>query len=174
MADGDSREEANAPPVYRGPVVLVLVAFRLALGALFLSVWGSNLDKGLYDPEPYANLIDLYADEGDAPGVWKEVMRVVADNSGVAAPLQLVGELALGVLLVLGLATRVAGVAAGLFLTALWVSEIGVPDEWAWSLVFPALAAFAVALLSAGRYYGLDGVLLARPPFDRLPRWATG
>jgi uncharacterized membrane protein YphA (DoxX/SURF4 family) len=155
-------------------VVLVLVGFRLALGILFLSVWGSNLDKGLYDPVPYANLIGVYVDEGDAPGFWKELMRLVADNSAVAAPLQLVGELALGVLLVLGLATRVAGVAAGLFLSALWVSELGVPDEWAWSLVFPALAAFAVALLSAGRFYGLDGVLLTRAPFNRLPRWATG
>jgi uncharacterized membrane protein YphA (DoxX/SURF4 family) len=160
--------------VHPGQVVFVLVVFRLMLGVLFLSVWGSNIDKGLYDPAPYANLIDFYADEGDAPGFWKEVMRFVAASSSVAAPLQLVGELALGVLLVLGLATRVTGVAAGLFLSALWVSELGVPDEWAWSLVFPALAAFAVALLSAGRYYGLDGVLLPRAPFNRLPRWATG
>jgi hypothetical protein len=167
MADTDSRP-------FPGRVVLVLVVFRLALAALFLSVWGSNLDKGLYDPEPYANLIEFYADEGEALGFWKEVMRFVADNAAVAAPLQLVGELALGVLLFLGLATRAAGVAAGLFLTALWVSEIGAPDEWAWSLVFPALAAFTVALLSAGRYYGLDGLVLGREPFNRLPRWATG
>jgi uncharacterized membrane protein YphA (DoxX/SURF4 family) len=155
-------------------VVLVLVVFRLALGALFLSVWGSNLDKGLYDPVPYANLIGVYVDEGDAPGFWKELMRFVADNAGVASKVQLVTELALGVLLLLGLATRPAGIVAGLFLTALWISEIGAPDEWIWSLVFPALAAFAVALLPAGRSYGLDGVLLERAPFNRLPPWATG
>ncbi|MGH2990869.1 MAG: hypothetical protein ACRDMA_13615 [Solirubrobacterales bacterium] len=152
----------------------MLVVFRLALGALFLSVWGSNLDKGLYSSDPYANLINLYADEGDAPGFWKEFMRFVADNAGVASKLQLVTELALGVLLTLGLATRPAGTVAGLFLTALWISEIGVPNEWIWSLVFPALAAFGVALFSAGRTYGLDGILLERAPFDRLPRWATG
>ena len=152
----------------------MLVVFRLALGALFLSVWGSNLDKGLYDPVPYANLIGVYVDEGDAPGFWKELMRFVADNAGVASKVQLVTELALGVLLLLGLATRPAGIVAGLFLTALWISEIGAPDEWIWSLVFPALAAFAVALLSAGRSYGLDGVLLGRAPFNRLPPWATG
>jgi uncharacterized membrane protein YphA (DoxX/SURF4 family) len=174
MVDGGSRGPAGVPPVYPGRVVVLLVVFRLMLGTLFLSVWGSNLDKGLYDPGPYANLIEFYADEGDAPEVWKDLMRLVADNSAVAAPLQLVGELALGVLLVLGLATRISGVAAGLFLSALWVSEIGAPGEWAWSLVFPALAAVAVALLSAGRYYGLDGVLLPRSPFNRLPRWATG
>jgi uncharacterized membrane protein YphA (DoxX/SURF4 family) len=155
-------------------VALVLVGFRLALGILFLSVWASNLDKGLYDPVPYANLIGVYVDEGDAPGFWKEFMGFVADNAEVASKLQLVTELALGVLLTLGLATRPAGTVAGLFLTALWISEIGVPNEWIWSLVFPALAAFAVALLSAGRAYGLDGVLLERAPFNRLPRWAKG
>jgi uncharacterized membrane protein YphA (DoxX/SURF4 family) len=155
-------------------LALVLVSFRLALGILFLSVWASNLDKGLYDPVPYANLIDFYAAEGDAPAFWKELMRFVAAQAEVASKLQLATELALGVLLTLGLATRAAGVVAGLFLTALWISEINVPDEWIWSLVFPALAAFAVALLSAGRSFGLDGVLLDRPPFNRLPRWVTG
>lgn len=153
---------------------LVLLAFRLALGILFLSVWASNLDKGLYDPVPYSNLIDFYVAEGDAPGFWKEVMGFVADQAVVASKLQLVTELALGLLLTLGLATRPAGFVACLFLTALWISEINVPDEWVWSLVFPALAAFAVALLSAGRAYGLDGVLLERSPFNRLPRWVTG
>jgi uncharacterized membrane protein YphA (DoxX/SURF4 family) len=155
-------------------VVLVLVVFRLALGLLFLSVWGSNLDKGLYSSDPYANLINVYADDGDAPGFWQAFMRFVADNAGVASKLQLVTELALGVLLAVGLATRLAGIGAGLFLTGLWISEVGVPNEWIWSLVFPVLAAFAVALLPAGRAYGLDGILLERAPFNRLPRWVTG
>jgi hypothetical protein len=163
----------SAPARERG-VLLVLVVFRLALGILFLSVWGSNLDKGLYNPDQYAALINGYAADGDAPGFWKELMRFVADNAGVASKLQLVTEITLGVLLTLGLATRPAGMAAGLFLTALWISEIAVPNEWIWSLVFPALAAFAVALLSAGRAYGLDGVLLQRAPFNRLPHWAVG
>jgi uncharacterized membrane protein YphA (DoxX/SURF4 family) len=155
-------------------VALVLVAFRVMLGVLFLSVWGSNLDKGLYGADAYAGLIEGYVDEGDAPGVWKDFMSFVADSASVAAKLQLVTELVLGVLLTLGLATRLAGTAAGLFLSALWISELGVPNEWAWSLVFPAMAAFAVALLSAGRVYGLDGILLRRPPFNRLPHIATG
>jgi uncharacterized membrane protein YphA (DoxX/SURF4 family) len=172
--DGSSRRSGDVVPEREPGLTFVLVAFRLALGILFLSVWASNLDKGLYDPGQYANLIDFYAAEGDAPGVWKDLMRFVADKADVASKLQLVTELALGVLLTLGLATRPAGVVAGLFLTALWISEINVPNEWIWSLVFPALAAFAVALLSAGRVLGLDGVVLERRPFNRLPRWATG
>ena len=153
---------------------LVLFVFRVLLGVLFLSVWGSNLDKGLYDNGPYAALIRGYVENGDAPAVWKDVMTFVADNAAVFSKLQLVGELGLGVLLVVGFATRLVGVAAGLFLGVLWLSEIGVPNEWIWSLVFPTLGAFAVALLSAGRVLGLDAVLLGRPPLDRLPPWATG
>jgi uncharacterized membrane protein YphA (DoxX/SURF4 family) len=134
----------------------------VTLGVLFLSVWGSNLDKGLYSADQYAGLIDGYVAEGDAPGLWKDVMTFVADQAAVTSKLQLVGELALGLLLLVGLATRVAGVAAGVFLSALWLSEIGVPGEWIWSLVFPVLAAFAVALLDAGRTLGLDGALARR------------
>ena len=155
-------------------VALVLVAFRVMLGVLFVSVWGSNIDKGLYGADEYAALIEGYVEDGDAPGVWKDFMSFVADNASIASKLQLVTELALGALLTLGLATRLAGIAAGLFLTGLWISELGVPNEWVWSLVFPAMAAFAVALLSAGRVYGLDGILLRRPPFNRLPHIATG
>ena len=132
-----------------------ILCLRLTLGLLFLSVWGSNLNKGLYDPGPYAALIDRYADTGDAPGLWKDVMRFVADNAAVASKLQLVTELAFGVLLVLGLATRIVAFSAGIFLSTLWLSEINVPNEWIWSLVFPAL-------------------LLDRGPLDRLPRWAKG
>ena len=148
---------------------IAMVGFRVLLGVLFLSVWASNLDKGLYGASQYAALIDGYADDGDAPGFWKEVMRFVADNASFFAKVQLVSELAFGVLLTLGLFTRIVGVASGLFLTALWISEIGVPNEWIWSLVFPAAAAFAVAWLPAARAFSLDERLTGR-----LPRWTTG
>jgi uncharacterized membrane protein YphA (DoxX/SURF4 family) len=144
------------------------------LGILFISVWASNLHKGLYSQDGFAALIRFYAEQGDAPGVWKDVMRFVADHAAVFSKLQLVTELAFGIALVLGAATRLVGVAAGLFLSALWLSEVGVPSEWIWSLVFPALDAFAVSLLSAGRVLGVDALMLGRPPLDRLPRWATG
>jgi uncharacterized membrane protein YphA (DoxX/SURF4 family) len=144
------------------------------LGLLFLSVWGSNLHKGLYHPGPYAALIDRYADTGDAPGPWKAVMRFVADHATVASKLQLVTEFLLGALLAVGLATRPVAVAAGVFLSALWLSEIGVPHEWVWSLVFPALVAFTLAIVSAGRVLGLDALVLDRRPLARLPGWARG
>jgi uncharacterized membrane protein YphA (DoxX/SURF4 family) len=153
---------------------IVMAGLRITLGMLFLTVWGSNLDKGLYGADQYATLIRSYVDEGDAPGVWKDLMGAIADGAAVFSKLQLVTELALGVLLTLGLFTRIAAVVAWAFLTSLWISELGVPNEWTWSLVFPALAAFAVAWLPEARAYSLDERVLGRPPLDRLPAWVRG
>jgi uncharacterized membrane protein YphA (DoxX/SURF4 family) len=153
---------------------IVMAGLRITLGMLFLTVWGSNLDKGLYGADQYATLIRSYVDEGDAPGVWKDLMGAIADGAAVFSKLQLVTELALGVLLTLGLFTRIAAVVAWAFLTSLWISELGVPNEWTWSLVFPALAAFAVAWLPEARAYSLDERVTGRPPLDRLPAWLRG
>ena len=142
-------------PRSRG-VEITLSGMRILLGVLFLTVWGSNLHKGLYGPEAYAGLIRGYADGGEAPGLWKEMMRFIADHAGGFARLQFVGELALGVLLVIGLWLRVVGVLAWAFLLGLWISEIGAPGEWAWSLVFPAVVALAVAFIPEARRWSLD------------------
>lgn len=138
------------------PAELVFPFLRVMLGVLFLSVWVDNLRKNLYDPGPYAALIDGYADEGSAPEFWKELMRLVADNAALFSKLQLAVELAFGVLLVIGLFTRIVGLLAGGYLTALWISEVGVPNEWIWSLVFPALVAFAVALHPEAARFGVS------------------
>ena len=153
---------------------VAIAGLRIMLGLLFLSVWGSNLNKGLFDQGPYAALIHSYVETGKAPAAWKDVMGFVADHAAVTSKLQLVTELALGILLVLGLATRPVAAGAGVYLSSLWLSEIGVPHEWIWSLVFPTLVALVVSLLSAGRTLGLDRWLLDREPLRRLPRWARG
>ena len=62
----------------------------------------------------------------------------------------------LGALLVLGLWLRFAGIAAWAFLLGLWISELGVPGEGAWSLVFPAVVALAVAVVPEARRWSLD------------------
>ena len=163
-----------SPALRSRRVEIVMAGLRVTLGLLFLTVWASNVDKGLYGADQYAALIRSYMNEGDAPGLWKDLMGVIADGAAVFSKLQLVTELALGVLLTVGLVTRTAAGVAWIFLTSLWISELGVPNEWTWSLVFPALAAFAVAWLPEARAYSLDERLLERPPLDRLPAWLRG
>src|SRR5262245_33062902 len=147
--------------------LLLLAVLRLTLGVLFVWVFFENLGKDLYSAGGYAGLIHYYIEKGTAPGAWKAGRRFMADHAAVAAPAQAVIELGFGVLLVVGLATRLVGLAAFGWLTSLWVSEWG--TAWIWELLVPMVVAACVALGGAGRRLGLDAVLARR--FPAVPLW---
>ena len=139
-----------------------LAILRLTIGAMFIWVFFENLGKGLYKPASYAALIRNYIENGNAPAVWKSVMGLAASHASMAAPLQGLTEISVGVLLVLGLFTRpVAFVAFG-FLASLWVSELG--TAWIWELLVPVLASLALSVGAAGRTWGIDSFLARRRP----------
>jgi len=142
-----------------------LALVRLTIGAMFVWTFFEDLGKGLYTPAGYAGLINYYIRQGHAPGVWKGVMALMASHASMAAPLQAVTEISLGVLLALGLLTRPAGVVACGLLASLWISEWG--TAWVWELLVPTLASLALAVGSAGRTWGLDGLLARRWPSSR-------
>src|SRR5215472_18369683 len=83
-----------------------LVIVRVTIGAMFVWVFFENLGKGLYTPGGYAGLINYYIQHDHAPAAWKVVMALAAGHAALAAPLQGLTEISLGVLLVLGLLTR--------------------------------------------------------------------
>lgn len=139
-----------------------LALVRLTIGAMLVWVFFENLGKGLYTPAGYAGLIHNYIDEGRAPAVWKSVMALVSSHAAIAAPLQAVTEISLGVLLLLGLLTRVVALVACAYLASLWVSEWG--TAWIWELLVPVLASLALAVGGAGRTWGLDSFLARRQP----------
>jgi uncharacterized membrane protein YphA (DoxX/SURF4 family) len=139
-----------------------LAIVRLTIGAMFVWVFFENLGKGLYTPGGYTGLINYYIQHDHAPAVWKAIMATAASHSAVAAPLQGMTEISLGVLLVLGLLTRPAGLVACGFLASLWISEWG--TSWIWELLVPTLASLAIAVGSAGRTWGLDAFLARRRP----------
>src|SRR5271167_1332257 len=89
-----------------------LALVRLTIGAMFIWVFFENLGKGLYTPSGYAGLINYYIQHDRAPALWKSVMAMAASHASIAAPLQGVTEISLGVLLVLGLFTRPAALVA--------------------------------------------------------------
>ena len=144
-----------------------LALVRVVIGAMFVWVFFENYGKGLYTAEGYAKLIEGFASRGNAPGWWKDVMRLVAANATVMAPVQAVSEITFGVLLVLGAFTPVVALAAFGFLTSLWVSEWG--TAWIWELLVPMGASLAIALGAAGRTWGIDARLARRHP--RAPWW---
>jgi uncharacterized membrane protein YphA (DoxX/SURF4 family) len=80
----------------------------------------------------------------------------------MAAPLQAITEISLGILLVIGLLTRPVAFVAFLYLTSLWVSEWG--TSWIWELLVPVLASLSLAVGRAGRTWGVDALLARRWP----------
>ncbi len=147
--------------------LFLLALLRLTLGVLFVWVFFENLGKGLYTPGGYASLILYYVEKGTAPAAWKAIMRFMAGHAAVAAPGQALIELGLGILLVVGLATRLVALAAFAWLTSLWVSEWG--TAWIWELLVPMVVAACLALGAAGRRLGLDAALARRYP--AVPLW---
>lgn len=154
----DSKSQVAEQPQARFGIALV----RLTIGAMFVWVFFENLGKGLYKAAGYASLINDYIENGNAPAAWKTIMALAASHASVAAPLQGVTEISLGVLLVLGLFTRPVALVAFALLTSLWVSEWG--TAWIWELLVPVLASLALAVGAAGRTWGVDAFLARRRP----------
>jgi uncharacterized membrane protein YphA (DoxX/SURF4 family) len=143
-----------------------LALARICIGAMFIWVFFENYGKGLYTPGGYSELIKWYVENGSAPSAWKSVMSLAAANARVAAPMQGAAEFSFGVLLTLGLFTRPVALAAGGFLTSLWISEWG--TAWIWELLVPLCTTFALAIGAAGRNWGLDARLARRNPASLL------
>ena len=159
----------NAPVNFTGqtcaPSGLALV--RVTIGAMLVWVFFENLGKGLYTPAGYAGLINYYIKASHSPAAWKAVMGLAASHAALAAPMQALTEISLGILLVIGLLTRPAAFVAFLYLGSLWVSEWG--TAWIWELLVPVLASLGLAVGRAGRAWGIDALLARRHPSS--PWW---
>ena len=139
-----------------------LTIVRIALGALFVSVFFENLRKGLYSPSGYSGLINYYIEKGHGPQILKSVMALMANHATVAGPMQGFTEITFGVFLVIGLLTRPVALGALLFLTTLWMAEWG--TAWIWELLIPMFVALALVVGAAGRKWGVDALLARRYP----------
>jgi len=139
-----------------------LALIRVTIGTMFISVFFENLGKGLYKPAGYASLINYYIQAGHSPVAWKAIMGLAASHATMAAPMQGVTEISLGILLLIGLLTRPAAFVAFLFLGSLWISEWG--TAWIWELLVPVLACLGLAIGCAGRKWGVDAWLSQRRP----------
>ncbi len=144
-----------------------LALVRLTIGAMFIWVFFENLGKGLYTAGGYSSLINYYIKAGHSPAAWKAVMGFMASHAAMAAPMQAMTEISLGILLVIGLLTRPVAFVAFLYLTSLWVSEWG--TAWIWELLVPVLASLGLAVGGAGRAWGVDARLSQRRPSS--PWW---
>jgi len=79
-----------------------LALVRLTIGTMFVWVFFENLGKGLYSPAGYAGLINYYIKSSHSPAAWKWIMGLLASHAALAAPMQAMTEISLGILLVIG------------------------------------------------------------------------
>lgn len=160
-----STSQASLPGQPHAAKGLALV--RLTIGAMFVWVFFENLGKGLYSASGYAGLINSYIKSSHSPAAWKAVMGFMASHAALAAPLQALTEISLGILLIIGLLTRPVAFAAFGYLASLWISEWG--TAWIWELLVPVLASLGLSIGSAGRAWGVDAWLARRWPSS--PWW---
>jgi uncharacterized membrane protein YphA (DoxX/SURF4 family) len=143
-----------------------LALVRVTIGAMFVWVFFENLGKGGYSPAGYAGLINYYIKNSHSPAAWKWVMGLMSSHAAMAAPMQGAMEIAVGILLIIGLLTRPVAAVAFLFLASLWVSELG--TSWIWELLVPVVASLGLGVGRAGRAWGIDALLARR---NRASPW---
>jgi len=158
MTEANQMQSVDNQPAAANGLAIV----RVTIGAMLVWVFFENLGKGLYSPAGYAGLINYYIKSSHSPAVWKAVMGLAASHAAMAAPLQAVAEISLGILLVIGLLTRPVALAAFLYLGSLWISELG--TSWIWELLVPVLASLGLVVGRAGRAWGVDALLARRWP----------
>ncbi len=147
-----------------------LALFRIAFGVLYLDMalqkapwvqygWLKGfLDKEIADP---------------AFGWYAAFLKhVVLPNFTLFGLMTFVTEFALGLGLLLGLLTRLAGLGGFLWQVNIALGAFNVPGEWYWIWVLLTLPQFCFAFCGAGRVWGLDAWL--GPTLERSARSGAG
>ena len=91
------------------------------------------------------------------------VEHIIIPHFSFFAPQVYLVEVAIAVLLILGLFGRIAGVLGALMAMNLWLGLYRVPSEWAWEYYFLVVIQVTFLLLRPGRSWGADALI------DRLP-----
>jgi len=162
MTNANQMQSVDNQPAAANGLAIV----RVTIGAMLVWVFFENLGKGLYPPGGYAGLINYYIQASHSPAAWKAIMGLMASHAAMAAPMQAIAEISLGILLVIGLLTRPVALAAFLYLGSLWISELG--TSWIWELLVPVLGSLALVVGRAGRAWGVDALLARRWPSSPL------
>lgn len=142
----------------------LLALLRIYLGVVFLvAAWPKLTAAGGFQPrfEAFVQNAALPSAHGFYRGFLESV---VLPNSALFTPLVVYGELAVGLALLVGAATRLAAAAAMLFLLNYMLAK----GMWFWTPASNDAALFFTALVvllgAAGRSFGLDRLLQRRYP----------
>ena len=157
----------------RGAVALL----RITLGIIIVVTWVDNLQKGIYTAQGITDLF-THPDWGAFSQGGGALLgyRTIIENSilqfpGLFAGFQMIAELLLGLGLLVGGLTPLAGAGATLFFFNLFLTYFGNSQEWIWTYVLLTVSALVVTLTLSGRQLGVDQFLLkkfGKPPLRFL------
>src|SRR5574341_114394 len=134
-----------------------LALFRIAFGLLYLDM---GLQKAPW--RDFGWLHGFIQNEIAHPtfsSVATFLTEVVLANFTLFGWISFLVEMALGLGLLFGLLTRLAGLGGLLWQVGLAVQAFNVPGEWYWTWVLLTLPQFCFAFSAAGRVWGLDAWL---------------
>jgi uncharacterized membrane protein YphA (DoxX/SURF4 family) len=131
-----------------------LALFRIAFGLLYLDM--------AFQKAPWKDYgwlrswIEKEIANPTFPAMAGFLRDVVLANFAFFGMLSFVTELGLGIALLLGLFTRLAGLGGFLWQVNIAAQAFNVPGEWGWIWVLLALPQFCFAFCDAGRVLGMD------------------
>ncbi len=136
---------------------------RITIGVILVVTWYDNLRGGIYTADGIIGLFNYIFHENEGgPAFYRAIINgTILQVPGLFAVFQLVGELLLGLALLVGLFTPLAAVGAALFFFNLFLAHLGGHD-WIWQYVLLTVSTLVVAMSQAGRAWGLDILLLRR------------
>jgi len=143
-------------PVAQWPLAL----FRIAFGLLYLDM--------AFQKAPWIDFgwlrgfIEKEIANPTFPAMAAFFTNVVLPHFTFFGYMTFIVELALGLGLLLGLLTRLAGLGGFLWQVNIAVGAFNVPGEWYWIWVLLTMPQLCFALCAAGRVWGLDALVRAR------------
>ncbi len=142
---------------------LAVALLRITIGVIFLVTFFDNLDKDLYTADGFEGFIAFLFDEngnGSSLTFYESfVDAVIVPVAGPYVVFQAIVELALAIMLIIGLASRAASLVALLFFGNLFLAYFG-GEEWIWTYVLLFMSTLTVFLGYGGRQLGVDQYLV--------------
>ena len=154
-----------------------LALLRITLGVIVVVTWFSNLQKGIYTAQGITDLFThpdwgAFSHGGGALLGYRSIIEnTILQFPGLFAGFQMVAELLLGLGLLVGALTPLAGAGATLFFFNLFLTYFGNNQEWIWTYVLLTVSALVVTITLSGRQLGVDQFLLkkyGKPPLRFL------
>jgi uncharacterized membrane protein YphA (DoxX/SURF4 family) len=133
-----------------------IVLLRITLGLAFFTTWLSNLSKGAFTSSGFIGTINYFIDHPDhvATPFDSIVRNFLFPNAALFGLGWLIVELVISLSLTFGLLTRFGSVLGAGSTIVLGLGALGV--DWPWTYILLFIGFVTCALVSAGKWYGID------------------